>query len=322
MSQLNLASIPYLSKKKRTRREVFLSEMDAVIPWVELVSLIKPHYPTEGRVGRQPFPIEQMLRIYFLQQFFNLSDVLMEDSLYDSESMRRFARIELGEDTVPDATTIMNFRHLLEAHKLTRRAFKRIDKYLCEQGVVYRKGTIVDASIINAPSSTKNAAGKRDPDMTSTRKGNQWYFGMKVHIGTDSETGLAHSVAVTTAKKPDPYVLTKLLHGQERALYGDKAYDNKRTKALFESRGIRWRVARKGCKDRLLTERDQLRNAKHNKVRAKVEHAFNVVKNLWGHRKVRYRGLGKNGAQFFSLFGLANLFLARRELLNLQPQGT
>src|SRR3989304_976199 len=216
MITATFASLAYENKKKKTRREEFLAEMDKVIPWAELLQVIKGYYPKAGN-GRQPMPLERMLRIYFMQQWYGLSDPAMEDALYDIESMRRFAEIDMETDVIPDETTILNFRHLLEKHELTKKIFEKTQRYLTEKGLLLREGTIVDATIINAPSSTKNRGNTRDKEMKQTKKGNQWYFGMKAHVGTDTKTGLAHSIVVTDAGVHDSQVMDELLHGEEQA---------------------------------------------------------------------------------------------------------
>ena len=313
MKVLSFASLAYENKKKKTRREEFLEEMDRVIPWKELIEVIRPYYPKAGN-GRQPMPLEMMLRVYFMQQWYGLSDPAMEDSLYDIESMRRFAGINLETDTIPDETTVLHFRHLLEKHNLTKKIFDETQRYLKEKGLLLREGTIVDATIINAPSSTKNREGKRDEEMKQTKKGNQWYFGMKAHVGTDTGKGLVHSVVVTNAAVHDSQVMDELLHGEEEAVYGDKAYASEERKVEYESRGIEWCVKKKANRGKQLTEEDKEYNHRQGKIRAKVEHAFLVVKHIWQHRKVRYKGLYKNAVQFYSLFTLANLYLVRHEL--------
>jgi len=317
MKPKTFASLAYDSKKKKTRREQFLEEMDRVIPWEAMLQTIRPHYPKAGN-GRPPMELEMMLRIYFLQQWYGLSDPAMEDSLYDSESMRRFAGIDLHSDAVPDETTILHFRHFLEKHKLTEKLFEQTRQYLTDKGLMVREGTIVDATILNAPSSTKNREQKRDLEMKQTKKGNKWYFGMKAHVGTDTGKGLVHSVVVTNAAVHDLKVMDDLLHGQERAVYGDKAYAGEDRQKECEARGIEWCVKRKAYRGRELTEEDKKYNHRQGKVRAKGEHAFGVVKNLWQYRKVRYKGLYKNAAQVFSLFTLANLYLVRKELQMVQ----
>jgi transposase, IS5 family len=313
MSQPTFAALAFANKKKKTRREKFLEEMEQVVPWPKLLRVVERHYPRAGN-GRPPMSLEKMLRIYFLQQWFNLSDPAMEDALYDIESLRRFAGIELGQDEVPDETTILNFRHLLERQGLTKKLFKKINEHLEQRGLLMRQGTIVDATIMAAPTSTKNASGSRDPEMSSTRKGNEWYFGMKLHVGADSSSGVAHSATVSTANLHDSQVMEELLHGEETVLYGDRAYASHQKRQSYEAGGVRWRVQRRGHRHRALNERDRQWNRRQSSVRAKVEHIFHVIKRLWGHRKVRYRGLAKNEAHYFSLLALANLYLKRREL--------
>jgi IS5 family transposase len=313
MRRASFASLAYENKKKKTRREKFLEEMDRVIPWNKLVEVIREYYPRAGN-GRQPMPLERMLRIYFMQQWYSLSDPAMEDALYDSESMRRFADIDLEIDVIPDETTILHFRHLLEKHNLTEKLFESTRGYLTEKGLLVREGTIVDATIINAPSSTKNNEQARDKEMKQTKKGNQWYFGMKAHVGTDSKRGLVHSVVITDAAVHDSRVMDKLLHGEEGAVYGDKAYASAEKKNEYEDRGIKWCVKRKARRGHQLTQEDVEYNHLHGQIRAKGEHAFLVVKHLWNYRKVRYKGLYKNAAQVFSLFALANLYMVRNEL--------
>ena len=313
MKMLSFANLAYENKKKKTRREKFLEEMNRVIPWEEVLPIIKKYYPKAGN-GRHPMPLEQMVRIYFMQQWYGLSDPAMEDALYDSESLRRFAGIDLEADAIPDETTILNFRHLLERYGLTEEIFERTKRYLSEKGLFVREGTIVDATIITAPSSTKNSEQTRDKEMKQTKKGNQWYFGMKAHVGTDSRRGLVHSVVVTDAAVHDSRVMDKLLHGEEVAVYGDKAYASAEKKKAYEANGIEWCVKRKASRGHQLSQQDVEYNHLHGHIRAKGEHAFLVVKHLWQYRKVRYKGLYKNAAQVFSLFALANLYLVRNEL--------
>jgi transposase, IS5 family len=314
MSQPTFAALAYAHKKKKTRREKFLEEMDQVVPWSKLLRVVAKHYPRGGN-GRPPMGLEKMLRIYFLQQWYNLSDPAMEDALYDVESLRRFVGIELGQDEVPDETTILNFRHLLERQGLTRKLFKQINQHLEQRGLLMRQGTIVDATIMAAPTSTKNASGTRDPEMSSVKKGNEWHFGMKLHVGADSVSGLAHSATVTTARVHDTQVMGELLHGSEKSVYGDRGYIGRERQQRYEAEGIRWCVQRRGHWRRPLSERARQWNRRQSSVRAKVEHIFHVIKRLWGHHKVRYRGLAKNEAHFVSLLGLANLYLVRRHLL-------
>src|SRR5215813_14797635 len=311
--QRTFAGIAWSQKGKVTRREQFLAEMDAVIPWVELLALIEPYYPKAGR-GRQPLGLEKMLRIYFLQQWFNLSDPQAEDAIYDSESMRRFVRIELGDDVVPDESTILRFRHVLEQHRLTEAIFDAVASLLEERRLLLRSGTIVDATIIAAPSSTKNATATRDPEMQQTRKGKHWHFGMKLHIGTDRR-GIVHTVRATDAAVADITQLPALLHWQERQLFGDQAYWKDDDREFLESWGIRYRINRRPTASRPLSERWRMINRARSRTRACGEHAFRVIKQLWGFTKVRYRGLAKNLARAQTMFALANLYQMRRQLL-------
>jgi IS5 family transposase len=311
--QRTLASVAYDTKGKVTRRERFLREMDAVIPWAFLLALIAPHYAKPGR-GRRPLPLETMLRVYFLQQWFDLSDPQAEDMLYDSESMRRFARVELREDTVPDESTILRFRHLLEAHQLTAEMFATVRTLLEAKRLLLKAGTIVDATILAAPSSTKNATGTHDPEMHQTRKGNQWHFGMKVHVGTDTQ-GLVHSVTTTDAATADITQLPDLLHGEETTLYGDKAYYKADDKLNWECSGGKYRVNKSG---RRSAKWDKI-NAARSRVRARGEHIFRVMKCQWGFTKVRYRGLMKNTTRILATLALANLYQVRHRLVR---QGT
>jgi transposase, IS5 family len=303
-------------KKKLTRREQFLAEMDAVVPWGRLLALIEPHYPKVGpEGGRPPMPLETMLRVYFLQNWYALSDPMAEETLYDSEAMRRFARIELGDDRIPDETTILNFRHLLERHGLTEALFAEVNAHLADKGITLRSGTLVDATIIDAPSSTKNKARARDPEMSSTKKGNDWYFGMKAHVGVDLDGGTVHSLDTTTAKVHDSQVWDELLHGAESSVWADKGYVNSEREAAFKAPGKVWGVMRKAPKGSPLHPVDAQNNRIIAMVRAKVEHSFRVLKRQFGYMKTRYRGLSKNRAQLFTLFALGNLFLVRRRLM-------
>jgi IS5 family transposase len=313
MKQTTFASVAWEKKGKITRRERFLAEMDAVIPWSRLLALIEPHYPKAGN-GTQPKPMEQMLRIYFMQNWFNLSDPQAEDSLYDIESMRRFAGIELMGHDIPDETTILRFRHLLEQHQLTKRIFAEIRSLLEEKRLLLKSGTIVDATIIAAPPSTKNAEQARDPEMHQTRKGKDWHFGMKAHIGTDRH-GIVHSLSATAANVSDITQMPELLHGEEREVFGDQAYWSEAHRQAALAKGIRYRVNRRSPR---LTEHQRFINRRRSAARARVEHVFHVVKRLWGFSKVRYRGLAKNTARLYTAFALANLYLLRRRLL---PQG-
>jgi len=314
MKQTTFASAAWDKKGKVTRRERFLNEMDAVIPWSQILVLVEPHYPKAGN-GTQPMPVERMLRIYFMQQWFNLSDPAMEDALYDSESMRRFARIELIDDDVPDETTILRFRHLLEKHKLTERIFGLVRGLLEEKRLLLKSGTIVDATIIDAPPSTKNESKARDPEMKHGKKNKrEWRFGMKAHVGTD-RSGLVHTLVTTDAAQADISQLPQLLHGEEKVLFGDQAYWSEFHRQCAKESGVRYRVNRRPTKDRPLTDYQKKLNRLRSATRARGEHAFHVVKRLWGFTKVRYRGLAKNTARLFTAFALANLYLVRRQLM-------
>ena len=314
MRQITLATAGFDRYSKPTRRALFLAEMDRVVPWKQLCALIEPVYPKPGK-GRSPVGLERMLRIYFLQQWFNLSDPGAEETLYDSLAMRRFAGIDLGREPVPDETTICKFRHLLERHELGSALFEQVHAYLEEHGLKLSRGTIVDATIIHAPSSTKNAAQARDPEMHQTKKGNQWYFGMKAHIGVDSRSKVIHAVVATVANVADATVLPDLLHGDETRVWGDQAYRGQREvireaapNALdFTNRRYRHRG--------VVNEAEKARNRSKSKVRAKVEHCFGVIKRVFGFTKVRYRGLDKNAHRLFVTCALANLFLVSARLL-------
>ncbi|MEL7088929.1 MAG: IS5 family transposase [Planctomycetota bacterium] len=313
MSQLSFATLDHRNKKKRTKRERFLAEMDAVVPWAALLALIEPHYPKAGN-GRRPYPLAVMLRIYFLQQWYQLSDPGAEEALYDIQSMRAFAGLELGRDTIPDETTILNFRHLLEAHDLTKAIFEAVAEHLEDKGALLRGGTIMDATLIAASPSTKNKDGRRDPEMSQSKKGNQWYFGMKAHIGVDARSGLVHTAGVTTGKVHDAKVMDNLIREDDRAVFADKGYVNQKKKRAARAAGVYWGVKEKRKPGRRLSSSQKKRNARTGPIRAKVEHVFRVLKCQFGYRKVRYRGIAKNGAQVFALLALANLFLARRQL--------
>ena len=312
--QRTFAGLAWQSKKKVTRRERFLAEMDQVIPWAELRAVVAPHYPAAARgPGRRPMPLDTMLRVYFLQQWFDLSDPAAEDALYDIESMRRFAGVELSEDAIPDETTILRFRRLLETHQLTEQIFDLVRGLLESRGLLMKRGTIVDATVIHAPSSTKNGREGRDPEMRQGRKGKTWYFGMKVHVGTDLR-GVVHSLTTTDAAQADIQQAPRLLHGEERELYGDQAYWSQADRARCEAAGIKYRVNRRGHRHAPLSPWWKQVNRARSRHRARGEHAFHVVKRLWGFTKVRYRGLAKNTARIFTLFALANLYLLRYRL--------
>ena len=299
---------------KKTRRAQFLEEMEQVVPWRELGALIEPHYPKEGN-GRPPVGVERMLRIYFLQQWFNLSDPAVEEALYDSVVMRQFVGIDLGREPVPDETTVCKFRHLLEEHGLGGEMLETVNLHLQSKGVRITTGTIVDATIIHAPSSTKNREQKRDPEMHQAKKGKQWYFGMKAHVGVDSKTKLIHTALVTPAHVADATVLPELLHGEETRVWGDQAYRGQ-TEVIHECapRAQDCTHRRYRYKDRI-DEVERAKNRTKSTVRSKVEHVFGVMKLTFGFVKVRYRGLVKNANRLFATCALVNLFLVRKKLL-------
>ena len=301
--------------RRITKRDVFLKTMDKIVPWQELCLVVEPHYP-KGEGGRPPIGLERMLRMLFVQHWFNLADEACEEALYDSASLRNFVGIDLGRERVPDGTTLLKFRRLLEQHKLGEALFAKVGEVLQGRGLKVGTGTIVDATIIGAPSSTKNAQKKRDPEMHQTKKGNQWFFGMKLHIGVDSHTGLAHSAAVTAANVHDKHPLPDLLHGDELRVYGDSAYASQQeliaSKAPAAKDFTNERVRKV---DGVADETQRRRNRKKSEVRARVEHVFAVVKRLWGFSKVRYRGLHKNSTRAFTALALANIYMSRGLLL-------
>lgn len=316
--QTTFAHAEFANKKKTTRREKFLARMEEVIPWARLLAVIEPHYP-QGKRGRPPIGLERMLRVYFLQQWYGLADEALEDALYDSQALQRFARIDLSAEGVPDATTLLKFRRLLETHDLCKGLFTAINADLAARGLLLRAGTLVDATLIAAPSSTKNAKRERDPEMHQTQKGNQWYFGMKAHIGADRDSKLVHTVVVTAANVADVTKTAALLHGQETQVHADAGYTGveKRPEIATLERKIDWQIAGKRSVIQALAEgaekeaRKAVEKTKAS-VRAFVEHPFHIVKNLFRHRKVRYRGLAKNGHQLYTLFGLANIVIGAR----------
>lgn len=300
--------------KKKLRCEKFLEEMGKVVPWDVFRAEIEPYY-MEKETGRKRMDLSMMLKIYFLQQWYSLSDREAEEMIYDRNSFQKFLGIDLLSEAVPDETTILNFRHLLEKYKLQKRFFAAVNEHLQSKGFLMKEGTIVDATIIAAPSSTKNKEGKRDSEMTQTRKGNQWYFGMKAHIGVDSKSGLIHSVETTPAKTNDRVPFKKLLHGKEKAIFGDKAYAKQSDKRECRKNGVFWAVKDRASFRHPLSLSQRKRNKKFGSIRSKVEHPFRVLKCQWGYVKVRYKGLFKNTMQLFSLFALANLFCIRKKLL-------
>ncbi|WP_321854796.1 IS5 family transposase [Paraburkholderia tropica] len=304
---------------KRTRKREFLDEMRRVVPWSRLIALIEPHYP-RGKTGRPPFPIATMLQIHFMQQWFGLSDPAMEEALYDMPLYREFAGLDEGMTRLPDESTILRFRHLLETHGLAAQMLTLVNEILSEKGLMLKAGSAVDATLISAPSSTKNGSGKRDPEMHQTKKGNQWYFGMKAHVGVDAESGLVHTVIGTAANVHDINEAEALLHGQETDVYADAGYQG--IEKRCQANPVRWHVAMRpgrrrqlNLNDRLDAIFDQIERLKAG-VRAKVEHPFRVLKQQFGYTKTRYRGLLKNTAQITTLFALGNLWMARKALRN------
>ena len=301
--------------RRPTKRDVFLQTMDEIVPWSELCEVIKPHY-ARGEGGRPAIGLERMLRMHFVQHWFNLADEACEEALLDSTSLRRFVGIDLGRERVPDATTLLKFRRLLNEHKLGEKLFAKVGEVLQAKGMKVGTGTIVDATIIGAPSSTKNADKARDPEMHQTRKGQQWYFGMKLHIGVDSQTGLAHSAVVTAANVHDKHPIPDLLHGNEQRMYGDSAYASQ--KELIHSKAAKakdFTNQRVRSRSGEIDEVKRGKNRRKSKIRARVEHVFGVVKRLWGFNKVRYRGLAKNATRAFTALALANIFMSRKRLM-------
>ena len=299
---------------KKTKRALFLEEMEQVVPWSNLCGLIEPHYPRVGN-GRPPVGMERMLRIYFLQQWFNLSDPAVEEALYDSAVMRGFVGIDLGREPVPDETTVCKFRHLLEEHGLGGEMLQTVNLYLQSQGVKITTGTIVDATIIHAPSSTKNREQQRDPEMHQTRKGKDWYFGMKAHVGVDSKTKIIHSAVVTPANVADSAVLPELLHGEETRVWGDGAYQGQ-TEIIHQQAPRACDCTQRRCRYKDgIDEVEREKNRNKSRVRSRVEHVFGVLKLKFGFVKVRYRGLRKNANRLFATCALVNLYLVRKQLL-------
>ena len=315
MRQQTLADSSFEKFGKKTRKEQFLDEMEQVIAWTDLTEAIEPYYPKPDGAGRRPIGIERMLRIHFLQHWFELSDPGAEEALYDSRAMRGFVGIDLGREPVPDETTICKFRHLMEKYNLGDELFQIVNIYLEENGMKVSRATIVDATIINAPSSTKNKDKKRDPEMHQTRKGNQWYFGMKAHVGVDSRTKMIHSVVATAGNVHDSQVLQDLLHGDETRVWGDSAYAGQGAVIREHAPNAKDFTNQKGFRNRALTDEDAARNRTKSKVHAKVEHPFLILKRVFGFNKVRYRGLDKNATGLFVACALVNLYMARRQLL-------
>ncbi len=325
MKQISFSQAEFQRKKRRTRREVFLAEMEQIMPWEELFAVVEPHYP-KGKRGRPPIGLERMLRVYFVQQWNGLSDEGVEDAITDSQALRAFVGIDLSREAAPDATTVLQFRRLLEQHDLTKKLFDAVNAGLSAAGLMMREGTIADATIIAAPPSVKNEANARDPDMHQTKKGNQWHFGMKAHIGVDAESGLVHTVVGTAANEADVTQTEHLLHGEEKDVFLDAAYVGADKREELKDRDVNWEIAMKRGKLKAVSEESgfgqllrKLESLKAS-IRSKVEHPFHIVKNLFHYKKVRYKGLEKNTAQLHTLFALANLMIAKRKLLALNSQ--
>jgi len=314
MKQLSFASVTYANKKIITKKEKFLNEMDQVIPWQRWLAIVEPYYPKAGN-GRPPMPMEAMLRIYCLQQWYALSDPGAEEALYDIECMRNFAKLELGEDPIPDETTILHFRRLIESHQLSDVFFSDVNDYLQEQGIKVSQGSMVDATIIQAPSSTKNKKKERDPEMHSTRKGDQYYFGMKIHIGTDVNSNVIHSATVTSANEADITELPNVLREEDQVVFADAGYTSDSYKRGARALGMSWKVNDKRKPKKNMSASQKKRNRQNSSVRARVEHCFRVIKCQFGYKKTRYKGLEKNRVQILSLLSLTNLYLQRRHLI-------
>ena len=313
MSQLSFLQIA--QGKKRLRCERFLEEMKQVVPWAELGDLIAPYYESKASTGRKKKELGLMLKIICLQQWYGLSDPGVEEAIYDRNSFQKFLELNLLRDVVPDETTILNFRHLLEEHDLFAGIFEAIGSHIEDKGLLMKRGTLVDATLIAAPCSTKNKDKKRDPEMSSTKKGNDWHFGMKAHIGVDADTGLVHSMTASTARVHDSVEMNGLLHGDEKLIGGDKGYASDERKREMRGDGIAYAILDKAKRGKKLSSSQNRRNKKMSSLRAKVEHPFQVIKCQWGYRKTRYRGISKNQGQLYLLFALANLFMSRKKLL-------
>lgn len=318
MKQISLAATGFEIVTKRTRKREFLDEMNQVVPWAELIALIEPYAPA-GKTGRPPFAVSTMLRIHFMQQWFGLSDPAMEEALHDVPLYREFAGLDAGVTRMPDESTILRFRHLLEANNLSLQLLATINATLATKGLLLKSGTVVDATLIAAPPSTKNRTGERDPEMHQTQKGNQWHFGMKAHIGVDADSGLVHTVIGTAANVNDVTQGHGLLHGEETDVFADAGYQGAMKRP--EATGVAWHVAMRPGKRRVLDKSrgshqlvEQIEKIKAG-IRAKVEHPFRVIKCQFGFVKVRYRGLAKNTAQLVTLFALSNLWMARKRLI-------
>ena len=314
MKQQTFASHSSFEKYgRKSRRELFLDEMELVVPWAELQALVEPHYP-KGENGRPPVGLSIMLRTYFMQQWFNVSDPGVEEAFYESATLRRFAGVDLGMAPAPDETTVLRFRHLLERYDLGGEMLDTVNEHLEAKGIRIATGTIVDATIIHAPSSTKNASGERDPEMHQTKKGNQWYFGLKAHIGVDSKEGHVHSMCTSAASVSDVHMLPDLLHGEERKVWGDGGYQGQ-TEAIREVAPKAQDMTCKRAKFKdYVDELQKKKNTTKSKVRAKVEHVFRILKRVFGFDTVRYRGIAKNHHRLCVNFALVNLYMHRKRL--------
>lgn len=309
MGQITFSDLEYQHKKRKTRREKFLEKVELLVPWDKLERKVRRYYPKAGR-GRHPYPLSVMLRIHCVQLFYNVSDPAMEDMLYEIDSVRRFVGLKIT-GPIPDESTILKFRQLLESHELGTNLFEVINEHLADQGLMLKEGTIVDASIISAPSSTKNRTGTRDPEMHQARKGNQWHFGMKMHIGVDDELGLTHSLSTSAANVSDVTQAAGLLHGDELRVCGDSGYQGIDKRPEHEGREVEWKTAMRPGKRAVLARGSRTARAERKKasIRAKVEHPFRYVKQVFGYAKVRYRGLHKNTQRLALLLGFTNLLI-------------
>jgi len=304
---------------RRTRKRVFLDEMEQVVPWAQLLALIEPHAPV-AQTGRPPFALSAMLRIHFMQQWFGLSDMAMEKAMFDVPMYRDFAGLD-GMAVLPDRVSILRFRHLLQEHQLAEQFLKTVNEQLAAKGYLLKESTAIDATLISAPSSTKNSTGKRDPEMHQSKKGNQWHFGMKAHIGVDADSGLVHAVMGTAGNVSDVTQARELLHGQESEVFADAGYQGVQKRQESQGLDVTWHVAMRPGKRKALDKEsalgrliDQLERVKA-RIRAKVEHPFRVIKRQFGYMKVRYKGLKKNTQQIITLFALSNLWMVRARIL-------
>lgn len=313
--QRSFASNDFDIYRRKTRKQEFLETMDRIIPWDRLVKLIEPYYPNPVSSGRRPIELKKMLKIHFLQQWYDISDPTMEETLHDSYAMQKFVGIDLGNEAPPDETTILKFRHLLEDNNIGKKLFEEVNNYLRDNGITVKTGSIVDATIVSAPTSTKNRDNSRDREMSSTRKGNRWYFGFKAHIGVDSSNQLIHSVSVTTASVHDSKEICNLLHGGEREVYGDKAYAGKTEEIRKKSVNAKDLILKKSYRNRELSESDRRLNKIKSSVRSLVEYPFLVMKRIFGFEKTRYKGLRKNENKVYTIMTLVNLFIQKRRLL-------